>query len=265
MAQPLHVMSGATGTLEAPAVRSIGPADLGEALARGWDDFTAMPSHAVFLCLIYPLIGVVLALFTLEQNLLPLLYPLAAGFALLGPVAAIGLYEMSRRREQGQPAEWTHAFDVTRGPSFPAIMALGLILMLIFLAWLWSARAIYEALFGVLAPTSIWEFGREVFTTQAGWSLILWGNLVGLLFAVTVLTISVVSFPLLVDRDAGLAGAVVTSVRAVVKNPITMALWGLIVMALLALGTLPVFIGLAVVLPWLGHATWHLYRKVVVA
>ena len=264
MAQQLHVMSGASGTLDTPEVRRITPNDLADALAKGWDDFAAMPSHAVFLCLIYPLIGVVLALFTLEQNMLPLLYPLAAGFALLGPVAAIGLYEMSRRREQGQEAEWTHAFDVTRGPSFPAIMVLGLILMMIFLAWLWSAREIYEALFGVLAPASVWQFGRDVLTTPAGWSLILWGNLVGLLFAIAVLTISVVSFPLLVDRDVGLASAVTTSVRAVLKNPVTMALWGLIVMALLALGTLPVFIGLAVVLPVLGHATWHLYRKLVV-
>jgi uncharacterized membrane protein len=261
-----HVLgiSGATDRLEAPSVRRITARDLGEALTKGMQDFAAMPSHAVFLCLIYPITGLFLGGFALGYNMLPLLYPMAAGFALVGPVAAIGCYEMSRRRERGQEAEWTHAFDVTRSPSFLAILVLGLLLMVIFLAWLASAQAIYQSLFGVLAPDSIPQFLREVFTTREGWMLIFWGNLVGFLFAVAVLTISVVSFPLLVDRDVGAAAAVVTSVRAVMTNPITMALWGLIVAGLLVIGTLPAFIGLAVVMPILGHATWHLYRKVVV-
>ena len=150
-----------------------------------------------------------------------------------------------------------------KSPSFGAIVALGVLLMLIFLAWLATAQMIYQSLFGVLAPTSITAFGREVLTTKAGWTLILLGNGVGFLYAVLVLVISVVSFPLLLDRDVGAAVALWTSVRAVAKNPLTLAAWGLIVAVLLAIGSLPFFFGLAIVMPILGHSTWHLYRKVV--
>jgi uncharacterized membrane protein len=262
MAQ-IHVIGGTGDRLELPAIRSIGFHDLADALAKGWDDFSAMPSHAIFLCLIYPLVGLFLIGLAFGYSVLPLLFPLAAGFALVGPVAAVGLYELSRRRESGLDSHWTHAFDVLRSPSFPAIVALGLLLMGIFLAWLGSAQAIYQSLFGYLPPSSYSKFIEDVFTTQTGWSLILWGNLVGFFFAVWALIISVVSFPMLVDRDVGAAAAITTSVRAVVANPVTMAAWGLIVAALLLIGSLPAFMGLAVVMPVLGHATWHLYRKVV--
>ena len=133
----------------------------------------------------------------------------------------------------------------------------------IFLAWLGSAQALYQSLFGYLPPQSYSQFIHDVFTTQAGWKLIVWGNLIGFGFAVWALVISVVSFPLLVDRDVGAAAAITTSVRAVAANPGPMAAWGFIVAALLFLGSLPAFMGLAVVMPVLGHATWHLYRKTV--
>lgn len=262
MAQ-IHIIGGAGERLETPAIRKIGLRDLRDALAKGWDDFSAMPSHAIFLCLIYPLVGLFLIGLSFGYSVLPILFPLAAGFALVGPVAAVGLYELSRRRENGLDSHWTHAFDVLRSPSFPAILALGLLLMGIFLAWLGSAQVLYQSLFGYLPPTSYSQFIQDVFTTSAGWSLILWGNLIGFGFAVWALVISVVSFPMLVDRDVGAAVAITTSVRAVAANPVTMAVWGLIVAALLAIGSLPAFMGLAVVMPVLGHATWHLYRKVV--
>ncbi len=247
-----------------PAVRSIGMADLKEALIRGVDDFRAMPSHAIFLCLIYPLVGFFLGGLTLGYNVLPLFYPLAAGFALVGPFAAIGLYELSRRREQGLDAFWTDAFGIVHSPSFGAIAALGLTLMAIFVAWVASAQALYQSLFGLHAPQSTMLFLREVLTTPAGWWLIVLGNFIGFLFALLVLTISVVSFPLLLDRQVGAVEAVLTSVRAVLLNPRTMAMWGLIVAGLLLIGSLPFFLGLAVVMPVLGHSTWHLYRRVVV-
>jgi uncharacterized membrane protein len=262
MAQ-IHVIGGASESFELPAVRKIRLNDLADALARGWDDFSAMPSHAIFLCLIYPLVGLFLIGLAFGYSVLPLLFPLAAGFALIGPVAAIGLYELSRRREAGLDTDWTHAFDVLRSSSLPAIMALGLLLMGIFLAWLGSAQALYQSLFGYLPPTSYVDFIKDVFTTSAGWKLIVWGNLIGFCFAVWALVISVVSFPLLVDRDAGAAAAITTSVRAVAANPGTMAAWGFIVAALLFLGSLPAFMGLAVVIPVLGHATWHLYRELI--
>ena len=264
MAQ-IHVIGGAGERLEVPAIRKIGFSDLADALAKGWDDFSVMPSHAIFLCLIYPLVGIFLIGLAFGYSVLPLLFPLAAGFALIGPVAAVGLYELSRRREAGLDSHWTHAFDVLRSSSLPAIIALGLLLMGIFLAWLGSAQAVYQSLFGYLPPQSYAQFIQDVLTTTAGWKLMIWGNLIGFGFAVWALVISVVSFPLLVDRDVGAAAAITTSVRAVAANPVTMAAWGLIVAALLLIGSLPAFMGLAVVMPVLGHATWHLYRKVVQA
>jgi uncharacterized membrane protein len=259
-----HILVGSESDQSHLSIRRISPADLIDALAKGWDDFCAMPSHAVFLCVIYPIIGIALAGLTLGYALLPLLYPLAAGFALVGPIAAMGLYELSRRREAGLDISATDAFDVWRSPSIGAIAALGVLLMLLFLIWVATANAIYVANFGYAAPTSIGQFLGDVFTTPAGWNLIMVGNGVGLLFAVAALIVSVVSFPLLLDRDVGAAVAVATSARVVMTNPVTMALWGLIVAVLLFLGSLPVFLGLPVVLPVLGHSTWHLYRKVVV-
>ncbi len=250
-------------TAPLPAVRQISVADLREALARGIDDFRAYRSDVVFLVLVYPVIGVLLAWLTVGNNVLPLLFPLAAGFALIGPVAALGLYEMSRRREQGSTVDWVDAFGVAKSPAFGAAVLLGVGLLGIFALWLAAAYAIFYSTLGPDQPASIAEFARDVFTTSEGWSMIVAGMSVGLLFAVFVLAISVVSFPLLVDRDVGLYRAVITSVRAVAKNPVTMAIWGLIVACSLAIGSIPAFIGLIIVLPVLGHATWHLYRKVV--
>jgi uncharacterized membrane protein len=258
-----HVVSGESLEQAQPQVRKIGLADLKEALARGLADFLAMPSHAVFLCLIYPVVGFALARLVLGANVLPLLFPLAAGFALIGPLAALGLYEMSRRREQGLDVSWKHALDIRRSPSLGAITVLGLMLVAIFLTWIAVAQAIYVATFGYAPAASMPDFIRQVFTTSEGWTLAIVGNFVGFLFAVVVLTLTVVSFPLLLDRDVGLATAILTSVRAVLANPVTMAMWGVIVAALLLIGSLPAFFGLAVVVPILGHATWHLYRKVV--
>jgi uncharacterized membrane protein len=247
----------------APAIRRIQIADIRRALAHGLDDFAASRTDVVFLCVIYPVLGLILARFAFGQGLLPLLFPLASGFALVGPFAAVGLYEMSRRREQGAEVGWVDAFGVVRSPAIGAIVLLGLILMAIFLVWLGAAWAIYALTLGPSPPASIAGFTREVFTTERGWVMIGAGIGVGFLFALVVLAISVVSFPLLLDREAGLDTAVRASFRAVATNPGPMAAWGLVVAALLAVGSIPLFVGLIVVLPVLGHSTWHLYRAVV--
>jgi uncharacterized membrane protein len=259
-----HVLLGATTTPARISIRRIGLADLKEALGKGVDDFYAMPTHAMFLCIIYPVIGFVLARLTFGYSILPLFYPFASGFALVGPIAALGLYEISRRREAGLNVSATHTFDVLRSSSIGAIIALGMLLFIIFLIWVAVANAIYVANFGYAPPLSVSQFIHSVLTTRAGWNLISVGNGVGLLFAVVVFTISVVSFPLLLDRDVGAAFALLTSIRVVLKNPGTMAMWALLVATLLLIGSLPFFLGLTVTMPILGHATWHLYRKVVV-
>jgi uncharacterized membrane protein len=258
-----HIVAGASEAPAHPVVRKITPADLKEALAKGFDDFWAMPSHLVFLGLIYPVVGVCLAALTFSNNALPLLYPLASGFALIGPFAGIGLYEISRRRELGLPVSWQDAFNVLKSPSIPSIIALGILLLVIFLTWLTTARLLYQSIFGYEVPASFAQLVNQVLTTSEGMRLIVLGNIIGFVFAVAVLSISVISFPLLLDRDVGVAVAVFTSVKAVAMNPLTMALWGLIVAAALLIGSIPLFVGLAIVMPVLGHATWHLYRRVV--
>ncbi|KXF79157.1 cytochrome C oxidase subunit I [Paramesorhizobium deserti] len=262
MAQ-FHVIAGASDTPVYPAIRRIGVADVIAALRQGFDDFWDKPSHYVFLCLIYPIAGLFIARWTSGANMLPLLYPLMSGFALLGPFAAIGLYEISRRRELGLDTSWRHAFDVVHSPAIPSILAVGILLFALFIAWILTAQTFYQNLFGPAAPQSIGGFFNQVFTTNEGMRLIVWGNLIGFVFALVVLCISVITFPLLLDRDVGAFPAIVTSIRSVLINPVAMALWGLIVAGLLAVGFVTLFAGLAVVIPVLGHATWHLYRRIV--
>ncbi|MGO4451205.1 DUF2189 domain-containing protein [Phyllobacterium sp. TAF24] len=260
-----HVIAGANETNVYPDVRRISVADVFASLREGLADFWDKPSHYVFLCLIYPIAGLVLIRWTSGANLLPLLFPLMSGFALIGPFAALGLYEISRRREQHLDTSWWHALEVKRSPAIPSIVAMGILLLALFVAWILTAQALYVNLFGPEAPESVSTFINQVFGTPEGRQMILLGNAIGFVFAVVVLCTSVIAFPLLLDRDVGALSAIVTSVKAVLVNPLQMALWGIIVAALLLVGFLTLFVGLAIFIPVLGHATWHLYRKVVVS
>lgn len=259
-----HVMAGAGDMVTRPAVRRIGLADIRDALTRGFDDFRAKPSHYVFLSLIYPISGAVLVTWSSGANMLPLIFPLMAGFALLGPFFAIGLYEISRRRERGMDTSWRHALEVRHSPALPSILAVGAMLMALFVAWLVFAQILYTSLFGPEPPQSLALFLASVFGSENGLLLMLAGNAIGFCFALVVLATTVIAFPLMLDRDVGAVSAIETSLRATLVNPVPIACWGLIVAALLIVGTIPVFVGLAVIMPILGHATWHLYRKIVV-
>ena len=250
-------------TAAPPAVRRIGIAALRSALEKGVSDFAAFRSDVIFIVILYPVVGLVLTRFVLDENVLPMLFPLASGFALIGPVAAVGLYEMSRRRERGEPANWATAFEVMRAPAFGAILVLGLLLLAVFGVWMLAAYVIYNVTLGPEPPLSTTAFARDVFTTHAGWAMIGLGIGVGFLFAVLALAMSVVSFPMMLDRGVPLRVAVATSFKAVRTNPGTMAIWGFLVAAGLVLGSLPMFLGLIFVLPIFGHATWHLYRRLV--
>jgi uncharacterized membrane protein len=259
----LHTGPEARSDLALPAINKLTIADLRDVLARGVDDFWTMPSHIVFLGLIYPVLGLVLARFTLGQDLLPLLFPLVSGFALVGPVAATGLYELSRRREQGLAVTWKSGWGVLRMPAMRPIAGLGLVLMAVFVFWMYTARQIYIWNFGYAMPDGPEAFVTQVLATDAGHALIVEGISIGFLFAIFVLAISVVSFPMMLDRNVGAVSAVLTSIRVALRNPVVIAAWGLIVAAALAIGSIPFLVGLAVIVPVLGHATWHLYRKAV--
>jgi uncharacterized membrane protein len=258
-----NVTSAAYPARDLPRVRKISIADLREALAGGLEDFNALPSHAIFLCVFYPIVGLFLGGIVLQYNVLPLLFPLVAGFALIGPFAAVGLYELSRRRELGLDSSWQHAFDVFRSPAGWSVLGLGVLFMLLLVAWLGVAQWLYTQTFGDTPPASVDAFAHAIFTTPAGESLIVWGNLLGFVFAVAALCVGVVSFPLLIDRNVTIAVAMLTSIRAVLANPVVLAVWGFIVAAALVAGSLPFLVGLAVVMPVLGHASWHLYRRIV--
>src|SRR6202165_4765287 len=162
----------ASGSATPPGIRSIGLSDLRDALRLGWEDFKAVPSHAVILCVIYPVLGIVLFRMVLGYSVLPRLFPLAAGFALLGPFAALGLYELSRRRERGEQASAWHATEVLRSPSFGAMLGLGTLLMTIFVFWVATAQAIYVSMFGNAPAAGIPNFVSQVLTTPQGWELI---------------------------------------------------------------------------------------------
>ncbi len=246
-----------------PVIHTIGPGDVRDAIVKGIADFEAMPTHVVFLCLIYPIAMLVVARIYAGYDVLPLVFPLLTGYTLIGPLVAIGMYELSRRRERGLDTSRSHAFDVIRFASIGSIVALSALLMLIYIVWLGIAWTIYQLNFGGAVPESIMAFVLQIVATPAGWATVFVGCGIGFIFATVTFTLSVVSFPMLVDRDVGFVTAVQTSVRAVAANPITMGIWAFIVASGLLIGALPFFVGLAVVLPVLGHATWHLYRKVV--
>lgn len=263
-------MTTASSTLPArktrsdhPEVYRIGMAELKDAMSKGLADFNAVPTHYLYLAIIYPIVMFAIAGFYGELDLLPLIFPLLAGYTLLGPLVATGLYEISRRREFGRYTSWTNAFLVFKTHAIGSIAILGVMLMVIYFVWLFIAQAIYIQTFGEGAPESYLTFLNQLFTTPQGWSMIVLGGGVGFVFAVVVLSFSVVSFPMVLDLDVSVFIAIRTSVKAVMINPIIMAVWGVIVAVSLLVGSLPFFVGLGIVLPVLGHSTWHIYRKMV--
>lgn len=244
-----------------PVVRSIDFNDLEYALRKGFEDFRAMPTHALFIGVLYAIVGLLLGRAALGYEFITLVFPLAAGFALIGPFAALGLYEISRRREMGRDTSWQHLFDFTRLPTFWSIAALGLLLVVLFLIWIAVADSLYISYFGHRNVTSVSALLDKVLGSPEGREFFIVGNAVGLLFAVAAFMLSVVSFPLLLDRHVSVGTAMAASIKVVIENPVTMATWALIIAGGLFLGSLPALAGLAIVVPVLGHATWHLYRR----
>ncbi|MBN9886668.1 DUF2189 domain-containing protein [Salipiger abyssi] len=246
-----------------PQVRQMQMSDIGASLRAGWEDFQACRSDVMFLVLVYPVVGLLLIALGFRMELLPLLFPLISGFAILGPVAAVGLYEMSRQREMGEHPRWGHAFAVLRAPGFGAVLVMGIYLAALFTAWMLTAAEIHRATMGTATPDSLSAFAAQVTSTPGGWALIVIGCAVGFLFALAALATSVVSFPLVLDRPVGAPVAVATSIRVLKQNPRVVLSWGALIAVLMVLAAIPLLLGFIVVLPVLGHASWHFYRRAV--
>ncbi|MDA1073131.1 MAG: DUF2189 domain-containing protein [Proteobacteria bacterium] len=244
-------------------IRKIGLNDLRQSLIEGYHDFNAKPSFGLFLIVMYSLFALLFTRIILGENLLYLAFPVVAGLTLIGPVVSVVLFEMSRRREQGLDLRWQSAFNFVHTSSFAPIVLLSIVMMLLYVAWVYMAQFLYFGVFGEVPPESMSVFLTDMLTTREGVGFALYGTALGFLFAFTALAISVVAFPLLLDKPASSFTAVSASVRAVTTNPLTMAVWALVVVALLAVGAALFLIGLAAILPILGHSTWHLYRRLV--
>ena len=245
-------------------VRNITDEDLRFALRQGFDDFKTFRGDVVFAGLIYTVIGLAAVVMTTSMPLMPFFLPVVAGVGLLGPVAAVGFYELADRREAGErDLHWYNFLDVRKRRTVDDMGMVAGLLLAIFFLWLLAAGALYALIFGWQTPASVGDFLSMVFTTPRGWALIVAGAVVGAIFGWIVLALSVVSLPMLVDRNVSAAEAVSASWRAAHANKSEMIRWGLTVVVLLVLGSIPLFVGLAVVLPWLGYSTWHLYTRLV--
>ena len=245
-----------------PVVRPVSVPDIADALAKGLRDFQALPLYGLVFGGLYAAGGIFIVLSLTAFGMAYLAYPLTAGFALIGPFVAIGLYEVSRRREANQPV--TFGAIWSRIASRNEIRWMALVTVFVFVAWMYQVWLLIALLLGPnVSFSSINEFLRVVLTTNAGLLFLAIGNLVGILLSLILYSLTVVSFPLLLDREVDFVTAMVTSVRAVVTSPLPMIGWAAVIMMLLVVSALPYFLGLLVALPVLGHTTWHLYRRIV--
>ncbi|MCE1235534.1 MAG: DUF2189 domain-containing protein [Hyphomicrobiales bacterium] len=247
----------------APRIRSIGRDDVLSALRQGIDDFRAAPLWGLFFGGVYAVGGWFLLWLTMGAGAGYLTYPLATGFALLGPFVAVGCYEVSRRRETGEPLDVRSILTVVGRQSSRELGWMAFVTLFVFLMWMYQVRVLLILTLGFKNFTTFAEFLHVVTSTSEGWLFVALVHADGLIFAMITYSLTVVSFPLLLERDIDFVTAMIASVKAVTTNPRTMIAWGLIVAGLLFLAIVPAFLGLFVVLPVLGHATWHLHRRLV--
>ena len=245
-----------------PTIRRIHASDIVDALAEGLRDFQAYPAYGLFFGGIYALGGLATAFAAFWWGMNYLVYPMAAGFVLIGPFVAVGLYEVSRRRELGEPMGWRAVLGVIFAQGGKEISWMAFVTLFIFMIWMYQVRLLIALFFG-LHGMPAGSFPAILFTTPEGLAFLAVGHAVGAVLAILVFSLTVVSFPLLLDRQVDVVTAMITSVKSVVINPLPMIGWALVVTLLIIVASLPAFLGLFIVLPVLGHTTWHLYRKVV--
>ncbi len=245
-----------------PDIHLISVSDIRAALNEGWQDFRKAPVFGLFFAGIYVLGGLALWWLSRKTGEIYWLVIGVFGFPLLGPFAAVGLYEVSHLLEQGKRPDWKSVMSVVYSQKNRQIPSICALMLIVFMFWAFVAHLIFTLFLGMSAMTNIMS-SYEVFFTPNGMTMLIVGTIVGGLLAAAIFSVSVVGLPLLMDKEIDFVTAMIVSVQTVLANFRVMAFWGLTVVVLLFLGMVPFFLGLLVVLPVLGHASWHIYRHVL--
>ncbi|WP_334148808.1 DUF2189 domain-containing protein [Hyphomicrobium sp.] len=245
-----------------PIVRGITRADVVDALAAGTRDFQAAPGYGLALGGLCALTGLAVVVTLFVAGLPYLAYPIAAGFALIAPTLAVFLYEVSRRLSNNDTLAFRDVWRTVMGRK--EVRWMGFMTIFVFVMWMYQVRLLMALFLGYSGMAATLEaFLTTVLTTTPGLIFLLIGNVIGAVFSTVLFSLSVVSFPLVLDRDVDFVTAMITSVRAVMLNPGPMLVFGLIIAAALVLSVLTGFLGLVIAMPVIGHATWHLYKRVI--
>lgn len=245
-----------------PTVKSITQADIRDALKAGLSDFQRAPLYGLFFGAIFSIVGVAIASALVRGEASYWIFPVAAGFPLIGPFAAVGLYEVSRRLETGEPLAWGPVLMAGFRQQNSQLPFFAVFTVFAFLVWIVLARVIFAVSFGTASMTNVMT-SFEVFVTGPGLIMLVIGTIVGAALAALLFAISVVGVPLLLDQDIDVVTAMITSFKATVENREAMIFWGLLIAGAIAIAMLPLFLGMILVFPMLGHASWHIYRKVI--
>ena len=247
-----------------PEVRAISAADIRAALLAGLSDFARAPVYGIGIGAIFGLVGTVIVLALTVWDVPWMIYPFAIGFPLIGPFAAVGLFEVSRRLQQGLPLSWAAILAAAWVQRGRQLSWMAFVMLFVFWVWMYQVRLLIALILGRLSFSTLEKFVTVVFTTWEGWLFLAVGHLVGAALALVLFSITVVSIPLLMEREHDFVTAMITSVKTVVASPVVMLGWGVFVTLALLAASLPIFAGLLVILPVLGHTTWHIYRRAVV-
>ncbi|MEM9330885.1 MAG: DUF2189 domain-containing protein [Pseudomonadota bacterium] len=237
--------------------------DLKQALALGFKDFACAPQFGLFFGGFYALGGLFLVYGVFSLQMSWLAYPMVVGFSLVGPFVATGLYEVSRRLETQGDLNWTGVLGIVFQQHRRELGWMAFVMLFIFWIWMYQVRTLVAVFFGSSGFADLSGFLDAVLTTQTGWLFLLVGHLVGALISLVLFSLTVISCPLLLDKDIDFVTAMLTSIRSVLKSPFVMLCWGVFVVLCVILSALPAFLGLLFILPILGHATWHLYRRLI--
>ena len=247
---------------EMPEPAKIGFDAIGGSLRAGWRDFMRAPGYGLFFSAFYVLGGLVLTAVAAASGQEWWLMPFIVGFPLVAPFAAVGLYEVSRRLEAGEPLIWREVMGTVFAQKDRQLPSMAMVVLLMFMFWVFVAHTTFALFMGVSALTNVTS-SPEMLLQGRGLIMLLVGTLIGAGFAAVLFSFTVVGLPLLLDREVDFITAIITSIKAVMLNPVVLAVWGLVIAAILLAGMLPLFLGLFIALPVLGHASWHMYRQLM--